>query len=412
MRKQYKPAVLGLLIVLLFPGLLPADLIVIQNGDRFFGKIENEHFAVHSAYGQIVLRYDFLKSISFDAHHPGHAVFISINNDRFSGAVLNDEFEIRLENGERKSISKKSVKRLHIDTRGPSHKIETAIFTMQNGDKLSGKLLNEDFKVNAGYMVKSISPDTINRIEFSPGAPGIVKVLLNNGDLIRGDMLAEVFEVVPETTGQLALDKPAVASIQLNAPKMVMKQYHSLPASDRDGDGDGVADHADKCPGSGWGSEVHADGCSKDPDLARGGPPADRDRDGVLDAGDRCPHTPAGVSVDERGCAKFGPVFFAFDRTDLQAEYRHHLEVVAAALEADPSMQILVQGHADNVGSAEYNRDLSERRAREVKWFIVNKGIEASRITTIGYGPAKSKAPNDTTQGRALNRRAEIVVVE
>ena len=112
--------------------------------------------------------------------------------------------------------------------------------------------------------------------------PSNVKILLSNGDLIKGDMYDEQFDVLPEVIGQLALGKPALRSIQLNAPKMVLKEYHSLPESDRDSDGDGVADDADKCPNSPWGFEVNEDGCSKDRNLAKGGNPFDQDRDGVL----------------------------------------------------------------------------------------------------------------------------------
>jgi len=79
-------------------------------------------------------------------------------------------------------------------------------------------------------------------------------------------------------------------------------------------------------------------------------------------------------------------------------------------LKDDPALTIQVQGHTDNIGSPEYNMDLSEKRAREVKWFIVNKGIDESRISTIGFGATKNNATNDTEEGRARNRRAEIVV--
>jgi OOP family OmpA-OmpF porin len=225
-------------------------------------------------------------------------------------------------------------------------------------------------------------------------------------------MYDEQFDVLPEVIGQLALGKPGLRSIQLNAPKMVLKEYHSLPAADRDSDGDGVPDDVDKCPNSPWGFEVDEDGCSKDPNLAKGGNPFDQDQDGVLDDADQCPNTPGGVPVNEHGCSKLRPVFFEFDRHDLQAKYHSNLDIVAATLKADPSMSIQIQGHTDNVGSPEYNMDLSEKRAREVKWFIVNKGIDESRITTIGYGATKNQTTNDTAEGRAQNRRAEIVVLK
>ena len=412
MVKQSKAVILIFLILLLSPGLLLADLIVIKNGDRLFGKIQDSHFALYTTYGQIVLPHGFLKSISFDENKPGQATFISINNDRFSGSVLNGKFHIGLENGEQKSIAKSNVKRLRIDTQGPSYKIMTGIFTMDNNDKFSGKLLNLDFKVNADYMVKLIECDTINRIEFLHDQPGDVKILLNNGDLISGDMYDQGFEVLPEVFGRLTLGKPRLRSIQLNAPKMVLKEFQSLPDSDRDSDGDGVPDSADKCPNSPWGFEVNEDGCSKDPDLAKGGNPYDQDQDGVLNDMDKCPHTPRGVAVNEHGCSQLKPVFFEFDKYILQAKYHRDLDTVVTTLKANPSFTIQIQGHTDNIGTPEYNMSLSEKRAREVKWYIVNKGIDESRITTTGYGATKNKASNKTPEGRAQNRRAEIVVLK
>jgi hypothetical protein len=173
MVKQSKLVMFVILFLLLSPGLLLADLIVIKNDDRFFGEIQNKHFALYSTYGQIVIQNDFLRSIVFDENKPGQATFISINNDRFSGNFLNTEFQIILENGERKSIRKNNIKRLRIDTPGPSYQITTGVFTMANNDKFSGKLLNEDFKVNADYMVKLIPANSINRIESGYGRPDI-----------------------------------------------------------------------------------------------------------------------------------------------------------------------------------------------------------------------------------------------
>ena len=384
MTKQSKVAVITFLILLLSPCLLPADLIVIKTGDRFFGKIQNRHFALDSTNGQIVLQNDFLKSIFFDANNPGRATFISINNDRFSGSVLNDEFDIVLENGELKSIKKSHVERLRIDTRGPSYKIITGIFTMENNDQFSGKLLNPQFKISADYMLKLIKSDAINRIEFLHGEPNDVKILLSNGNLIRGDLYHEEFEVLPEVIGRFTLGKQGLRSIQLNAPKIVLKEFHGLPESDRDSDGDGVADDADKCPNSPWGFEVDQNGCSKDPNLAMGAGPLERST----------------------------PVFFEFDRYNLQAIYHSNLDNIVSTLKAIPSMNIQIQGHTDNIGTPEYNMSLSEKRAREVKRYIINKSIDESRITTIGYGATKNKTTNATPDGRAQNRRVEIVVLK
>jgi OOP family OmpA-OmpF porin len=81
-------------------------------------------------------------------------------------------------------------------------------------------------------------------------------------------------------------------------------------------------------------------------------------------------------------------------------------------LNKNPLMKIQIQGHTDNIGSLEYNMGLSEKRARVVKRYLIDKGIDGARISTIGYGFTQNRASNNSASGRAQNRRAEIVLVE
>ena len=74
-----------------------------------------------------------------------------------------------------------------------------------------------------------------------------------------------------------------------------------------------------------------------------------------------------------------------------------------------PDLRVSVEGHTDSVGSVAYNQTLSERRATTVRDYLVSQGIDASRITTRGFGKSKPIASNDTAEGRAENRRVEII---
>ena len=412
MRRYLSAVISAVMLVLWFTAPSSADLIVTKNGDRLFGKIQNQYFALYSPYGQIVCGYDFLKIITFDENKSAQGSFQSINNDRFSGTILIDNFNITLEDGEQRSISRNNIKRIQIDTQGPSYSITTAIVTMLNNDKFSAKLITEDFKVNADYMVKLIQRDSINRIEMPLNGKGNAKILLNNGDLISAELFAEQIDVAPDAIGELTLGKSTIRSIQLNAGKMVLKEYHTLSASDRDSDGDGIPDDRDKCPNSPWGFAVDENGCSTDPNLAKGGNPFDSDHDGILDDMDQCPDTPRGVPVDSRGCSLIKPVFFEFDRHDLQRKFNSDLNFLVSILAQNPAMKIQIQGHTDNIGPPEYNKDLSEQRAREVKLYLTNNGIDPARISIIGYGFTRNKDTNDTASGREKNRRAEIVILD
>jgi len=105
-------------------------------------------------------------------------------------------------------------------------------------------------------------------------------------------------------------------------------------------------------------------------------------------------------------------VFFEFDRADLKPESELELMEVVRLLQAHPRWKVEVQGHTDSIGKAEYNQQLSQRRAEAVRQFLVQRGVRAERIFARGYGGSRPIASNATEEGRALNRRTEIVFIE
>ncbi len=134
----------------------------------------------------------------------------------------------------------------------------------------------------------------------------------------------------------------------------------------------------------------------------------DSDKDGVYDEDDQCPDTPMGAMVNPVGCWVLDNVLFDFNKDVIKAEAYPLLDNVAKILEKNPVMSVELQGHCDNVGTPEYNMDLSMRRANAVKDYLVGKGIMRNRMATEGFGFTKPVALNGTDVGRALNRRVEI----
>jgi outer membrane protein OmpA-like peptidoglycan-associated protein len=86
------------------------------------------------------------------------------------------------------------------------------------------------------------------------------------------------------------------------------------------------------------------------------------------------------------------------------------IDGVAAALRAHPEAVVLVEGHTDSRGDAAENVQLSRRRANAVRQALVDRGVTEDRITTAAFGQDRPIAPNDTPEGRARNRRTELVV--
>lgn len=103
-------------------------------------------------------------------------------------------------------------------------------------------------------------------------------------------------------------------------------------------------------------------------------------------------------------------ILFAFDSAAIQPGLRDDLASMAGVLNRYPDSVVVVTGHTDNVGDADYNLDLSQRRAGSVASELLANGVSASRIQTIGRGEDAPIATNLTPEGRSQNRRVEVVI--
>jgi len=125
--------------------------------------------------------------------------------------------------------------------------------------------------------------------------------------------------------------------------------------------------------------------------------------------------TVAGASVTREGegiLVKFDSgILFDVDKTYLKPDAQTSLKQLAVSLQNNPQTNILVVGHTDSTGTAAHNMDLSIRRSGAVKAFLVQQGVDGSRLTTQGKGETEPIASNSTPAGRAQNRRVEIVIV-
>lgn len=175
-----------------------------------------------------------------------------------------------------------------------------------------------------------------------------------------------------------------------------------------DSDGDGVPDNLDKCPNTPKGMAVDANGCP------------DTDGDGVPDNLDKCPNTPRGVPVDASGCPMAGitvmgdewmvrgEILFALNKSGLTPQAEELLGRAVDFLKKNPQYVTEIQGHTDSTGPLAWNMELSQRRADTVKAYMVSQGIPADALTTKGFGPNEPIAPNDTKENRAKNRRVDF----
>ena len=220
-----------------------------------------------------------------------------------------------------------------------------------------------------------------------------------------------------------------------------------------DRDGDGILDDVDKCPDDpedfdGFQDE---DGCP-DPDNDQDGildvddlcpndpedkdgfededgcPDPDNDHDRILDKDDKCPNEPETYNgyQDEDGCPDRGivertntgivilkPINFEFDKAIITKDSYPILDAVGATMKGNPDIQLIeVQGHTDEQGDDAYNLDLSDRRAKAVVDYLVAHGVDATHLTSQGYGETQPKDPRHTAAAWATNRRVEFVILK
>jgi outer membrane protein OmpA-like peptidoglycan-associated protein len=104
-------------------------------------------------------------------------------------------------------------------------------------------------------------------------------------------------------------------------------------------------------------------------------------------------------------------ILFDFAKSELREESIEKLDEIAKILKRYENFAMLIEGHTDNIGTASDNQDLSEDRAKSVKDYLILKGISPDALVSKGYGESSPKASNDTDEGRALNRRVEIIII-
>ena len=211
----------------------------------------------------------------------------------------------------------------------------------------------------------------------------------------------------------------------------------------KDSDGDGVPDYLDECPntpvaahesvdkkgcpkdGDGDGVPDYLDECPDTPEKAIGfvdakGCELDSDGDGVPDYKDECPLVP-GIK-ENKGCPELKRevrqllqkamqgIEFESGKATIKKKSYPLLDQIANIFIENSNYIIEVQGHTDNTGNPELNKTLSDKRAHAVMDYMLNKGVEAHRLSAVGYGQDQPIADNKTKAGRQKNRRVEFKI--
>lgn len=242
------------------------------------------------------------------------------------------------------------------------------------------------------------------------------KANVNSEKDTDGDGIVDMFDLCIDVKGTLNgcpdTDGDGIADKDDKCPLVMgSKSNNGCPA--KDSDSDGVNDDNDQCPDV-KGAKDNA-GCPPEPAAN-----ADSDGDGVLDKDDKCPD--AAGSADNKGCPmqilnggklirSSGDsmtyfVRFDFDKANITSEAFAIMSEIIKVLNADKSLKINIEGHADNFGQEKYNLLISQERANVARDYFMSYGVAKSRIKTAFFG---SSRPYDIHQDW-LNRRVEITI--
>lgn len=213
----------------------------------------------------------------------------------------------------------------------------------------------------------------------------------------------------PDTDGDEVFDKDDECKTEAGP-----KENKGCPWPDTDEDG--VLDKDDKCPNIA--GPVDNDGCLW----------PDTDKDGVLDKNDKCPNEVG--TVANNGCPEIEEpkkiteevqkslndyaktILFNTGKSSIKEESNIVLYDIIRILKEYPVSRFTVEGHTDSVGSSILNQKLSESRANSIMNFLIQNGVDATRLMSVGYGENKPIANNKTKEGRKLNRRVEINLIK
>ena len=272
--------------------------------------------------------------------------------------------------------------------------------------------LNTHFQHTAGISIKFGGTDTdgdgiYDKDDACPDVAGLAA--FNGCPDTDGDGIEDSKDSCPNEAGLAEFngcpdsDGDGVADKDDACPTVAgLKALAGCP----DADGDGVKDSDDKCPNTAG------------PAANQGCPWPDSDGDGVLDKDDKCPDVKGTVAND--GCPEVSAevqktlneyaktILFDTGKSSIQKQSAAVLGDIIKILNEYPNSKFTVEGHTDSVGSEANNQKLSDARANAVKEYLVENGIDAFRLSSMGYGESRPIDTNATRKGRANNRRVEI----
>lgn len=333
---------------------------------------------------------------------PAHAAdeILLVNGERLMGDLQEREFTLQTPQGSYR-VTRATVWRLVLNTASGDS------VDLRNGNRISGILNQGRYTLRLpGGQTRVVERAVANTVTLGPGGGGQSvrdTLILANGDHVFGDVQGTDFEVLLPTGSQrvnraalwrFVLDHAVGDTAELLNGDMLSGIVNQGRYSIRTPDGQTLTFGRDEVRVVAFRLPERPRPAAVAPAAPAAAPPA--------------PAVTPPRALPPALRAALRDLYFEFDRSDLTAEARRTLEEVAQAMKAFPGFTLLIEGHADERGTNEYNLALAAKRAQAAKDYLANLGIAADRIDTISYGEERPTDPGHNEMAWALNRRAHL----
>jgi peptidoglycan-associated lipoprotein len=352
---------LGTLLMASPPPALAVDEVFLVSGGRLSGDLQDAELTLVTPKGPLRVNRANAWRLNLGTGAIGDVVDLR-NGSRVSGQLDVPRYTLQLPGGASRTLTRAEVGTIKLGppSGGPAEVRLPDAVLLTSGDLVYGDVSPTEFEVSHASGVQRFQRDTLWHIWLdSANGDGVE---LANGNRLTGVVQQGAYEVRTRDGQTLSFGRGAVKAI-----------YLAQPPKPRAAVAPAVAAAVPVAPAP-----------PPPPVPAAALPPAVR--------------------------AVLRDLHFEFDRWELTPEARKTLEDVAAALKSFPSLKLLIEGHADERGTPEYNLALGARRAEAARDYLASLGIEAARLDTISYGEERPLDPAHNEVAWALNRRAHFAV--
>ncbi len=346
-----------------------ADLVILRSGRYLAGDLQETEFTLYTPQASYrATRANTARLVLGTA--AGDTVELR-NGDRISGRVDQSRYTLRLPGGETRVVERAEASVVVLGASSPVRGERVPdVLLLRTGDFVYGELVGPEFELTTDAGRQRLDRSRVWRIILGSARGDLVE--LQNGERLLGLVDRPTYAIRTSDGQNETYGREEVLEVLFRPPER--------PRAGAGGTGDAAGQAG--TAGAGAGTQVAA------------APPT----------------TVPTPSLPPQVRAALRDLHFEFDSWQLTPEARRTLEDLATAMKAFPSLTLLIEGHADERGTAEYNLALAARRAEAAKDYLVNLGIETSRLDMISYGEERPLDAGHNEIAWSLNRRAHFAV--